>query len=104
MTLQSYLGVVTIPIANTELTLQQYLFTSGGKPVHVFYGIYEDFTGSTVLANRRKDTASRVKAALTGSRNYGQRFLEVAVAGCERPEEAKTGLARELEKLIHVEK
>ena len=43
-------------------------------------------------------------AALAGSRNYGQRFLEVAVVGYERPEEAKAALTRELEKLIRVEK
>ena len=59
-------------------------------------------TGSSRLASRRQDFRSRVAAALAGSRNYGQRFLEVAVVGCERPEEAKAALTRELAKLIQV--
>ncbi|HOW78726.1 MAG TPA: hypothetical protein PK406_04690, partial [Verrucomicrobiota bacterium] len=66
-------------------------------------GIYEDPTGSAKLANRRKDFGSRVAAALDGSRNYGQRFLELAVTGYDRPEAAKAALAQELGKLIRVE-
>lgn len=104
MVLKSYLGVITVPLGEMELALQQYLFTASGTPIHIFYGIYEDPTGSAVLANRRQDTTSRIKAALAGSRNYGQRFLELAVVGYERPEDAKAALARELEKLIKVEK
>ena len=70
----------------------------------IFYGIYEDPTGSAVLANRRQDTTSRIKAALAGSRNFGQRFLEIAVFGYENPEDAKAALVGELGKLIKVEK
>ena len=104
MSLKAYLGVITVPLAGMELAMQQYVFNAEGTPLHVFYGIYEDPTGSTQLANRRKDSASRVAAALAGSRNYGQRFLEVAVVGFERPEDARAALTRELEKLIKVEK
>ena len=67
---------------------------------HVFYAIYEDPGGSAVLANRRKDTASRIAAALAGSRNDGQRFLEMVAAGPENPEQAQSALRAELEKLI----
>jgi len=71
-----------------------------GRTLHVFYAIYEDATGSEVLANRRLDTLSRIRAALSGSRNYGQRFLEIAVSGYDRPEDARAALERELSKLI----
>ena len=47
---------------------------------------------------------TEVAAALAGSRNYGQRFLEVAVVGYEKPEDARAALVRELEKVIKVEK
>ena len=103
MKLQDYLGIITVPVAGMELAMQQYVFTSEGSRVHVFYGIYEDPTGSAVLANRRQNTADRIKAALAGSRNYGQRYLEVAVGGYERPEDARAALTRELGKLIRVE-
>jgi hypothetical protein len=98
------LGIITISIAGMELAMRHHVFNSEGKPFQVFHGIYEDPTGSSQLANRRKDFRSRVAAALAGSRNYGQRALEVAVLGYERPEEAKAALSRELEKLITVEK
>jgi hypothetical protein len=104
MTMSSYLGIIIVPVAGMELAMQQYVFTAEGRPVHVFYGIYEDPTGSAVLANRRQDTTSRIKAALAGSRNYGQRFLEIAVFGYENPEDAKAALVGELGKLIKVEK
>ncbi len=102
MTVSADLGIITVPVAGTELAMRQYVFNADGSKIHVFYGIYEDPTGSSRLASRRQDFRSRVAAALAGSRNYGQRFLEVAVVGCERPEEAKAALTRELAKLIQV--
>lgn len=104
MSLKSYLGIVTVPLAGMELAMQQYVFDADGRPLHVFYGIYEDPSGPAVLANRRKDAASRIAAALAGSRNYGQRFLEVAVYGYEKPEDARAALTRELATRIQVEK
>jgi hypothetical protein len=104
ISLKSYLGVITVRIAGAELAMQQYLFNAEGRPLHVFYGIYEDPSGSAKLANRRRDCASRVAAALAGSRNYGQRFLEVAVYGYDKPEDAKAALLGELRRLIKVEK
>jgi exosortase/archaeosortase family protein len=98
----AYLGIITVPVAGMELAMQHYVFNAEGKSLQVFYGIYEDPTGSSKLANRRKDFRSRVTAALTGSRNYGQRFLEVAVVGYERPEDASAALTGELAKLIKV--
>ena len=84
--------------------LHQYVFEAEGKLLHVFYGIYEDQGGSGALVNRRLTSASRIRAALSGSRNYGQRFLEVAVHGYERPEDARVALVRELGKVIKVGK
>jgi exosortase len=104
MSLKAYLGIIKVPLAGMDLAMQQYVFNAEGTPLHVFYGIYEDSSGSTELANRRKDTASRLAAPLAGSRNYGQRFLEVAVFGYEKPEEAEAALTRELKKVIKVEK
>jgi exosortase len=96
------LGIITVPVAGMEVAMQHYVFNADGNSLQVFHGIYEDPAGSSTLANRRKDFRSRIAAALAGSRNYGQRFFEVAVVGYERPEEAKAALAGELEKLITV--
>jgi exosortase/archaeosortase family protein len=85
-----------------HLAVHQFEFEASGRTLHVFYGIYEDQTGSAVLANRRLTRASRIEAALTGSRNYGQRFLEAAVWGYDRADDAKSAFVRELENLIKV--
>jgi hypothetical protein len=104
MRLKSDLGITRIHVGDFELAVRQYVFEAEGRLLHVFYGMYEDQGGSDALVNRRLTSASRLQAALAGSRNYGQRFLEVAVFGYERPEDARAALARELPKLIKVEK
>jgi exosortase len=104
MTLKSDLGVITVPVGNMQFAFRQYVFLADGQPLHVFYAIYEDPSGSAVLANRRQDTASRIAAALAGSRNDGQSFLEVAVAGPENPEEAKAVFAQQLNKMVKIDK
>jgi exosortase len=102
MTMKADLGVITVSVEDLRIAFRQYLFLADGQPLHVFYGIYEDASGSEILANRRKDTASRIAAALAGSRNSGQRFLEIAVVGPENSEQAKAALSDELKKLVTV--
>src|ERR1035437_3281779 len=102
--LKSDLGITLIPLGGLELAVHQYVFETEGRVLHVFYGIYEDQGGAGALVNRRLTPASQLQAALSGSRNYGQRFLEVAVYGYESPEAARVALVGELGKLIKVEK
>jgi exosortase/archaeosortase family protein len=104
MKLASHLGVKRVRVGELTLALQHYVFDAQGRPVHVFYAIYEDPSGTEVLANRRRDAASRVAAARAGSRNYGQHFLELAVWGMAGEQQAEAALQRQLEKLIRVEK
>jgi hypothetical protein len=102
MRLKSDLGITLIPLGGLELAVHQYVFETEGRILHVFYGIYEDQGGAGALVNRRLTAASRLQAALSGSRNYGQRFLEVAVYGYESPEAARAALVGELGKLIKI--
>jgi exosortase len=102
MVLKADLGVNEVEVGGLELALHQYVFEAEGALLNVFYGIYEDQAGSTALVNRRLTPDSRIEAALAGSRNYGQRFLEVAVMGYESPADAKAALVRELDKVIKV--
>jgi hypothetical protein len=104
MNLKTDLGAITVSADHTTLAFRQYLFTADGRPLHVFYGLYEDTAGSAVLANRRKDSESRIAAAFAGSRNYGQRLLEIAISGPEQPSEANAALARSLPALLATEK
>jgi exosortase/archaeosortase family protein len=102
MVLKADLGVNKLHVGSLELAMHQYVFEAEGMRLNVFYGIYEDQAGSTALVNRRLTPGSRIEAALAGSRNYGQRFLEVAVIGYDSPEDAKAALVRELGKVIKV--
>jgi exosortase len=103
MKLKSYLGVTSVPVAGMDLAVQHFLFNADGRPLNVFYGIYEDPSGSDTLAYRRKNWASRVAAAFAGSRNYGQRYFEVAAFDYERPEDATAAFANEVQKLIKID-
>ena len=100
MTLKADLGVITMPVGDRQFAFRQYVFLAGDQTLHVFYAIYEDPGGTAVLANRRKDTENRIAAALVGSRNDGQSFLELVVTGPEDPEQARSALRAVLEKLI----
>jgi exosortase/archaeosortase family protein len=104
MNLKSDLGVFRLRVRDLALALQHYEFTAEGRSIHVFYAIYEDATGGAVLANRRQDSATRVAAAVAGSRNYGQRFLEIAVSGYDDRDGARAGVAEQLAKIISQEK
>jgi hypothetical protein len=95
MTLEESLGAVTLKVKGNDLALEQFRFSFQGRSVHVFYGLYEDPTG-TGLANRRMDSTNRLKAALAGSRNYGQRFVEFAVSGPESSQSALAALESQL--------
>jgi exosortase len=103
MTLDSYLGVITVPVGGRKLAFQQYVFIANGAPLHVFYAIYEDPSGTATLANRRQTSVSRLAAALAGSRNYGQRYLELAVSGLEDPQAARAALSQQLERLVRLD-
>jgi hypothetical protein len=46
------------------------------------------------------EAASRVRAALNGSRNVGQRFFEIAVGGIEDAAEARKAAQEQLEKIV----
>ncbi len=96
MSLVSHPGLFTVSAGSLTLAFQHYLFADQGRVVHVFYALYEDPSGTAQLANRRTDMAGRIDAAWAGSRNYGQRLLEIAVSGPERPADARAALAREL--------
>lgn len=100
MPMKSDLGVITVSVGKRQFALRQYVFQAGDRDLYVFYGLYEDPTGSSVLANRRQRTTGRLAAALAGSRNIGQRFLEMAVVGPETSEAAQIALREEFKKLL----
>jgi hypothetical protein len=102
--LKTELSQTSIPI-NDQLAVpfRRYIFESAGRPLYVYFAVLEDMDLSPAMANPRHETWRRIEAARSGSRNYGQRVLEVAVTGPADEAEAEAALTRQLRSLITVE-
>ena len=94
------------PVVYTEGELQlrfrSYEFVQGGQPLFVFVCIQED-----KKAARGDDpgalewsTRGRLRAALAGERNLGQRLLELAVVGFPNAEDASRGLLEAARQIV----
>jgi exosortase len=102
MTLQTRLEPVSLPVdPGLSLTFDRFVFTAGGRDLFVFFSQTEDLTDGG-QANLRMTHLARLRAALTGSRNYGERNLEVALAGPASPAAALALFQARLPDLIEV--
>jgi hypothetical protein len=96
LTLQSELSPALIQARpDLALTFRRYLFRSEGKNLYVFFAVVEDESG-TKPAFMRMTHFDRLRAALSGSRNFGQRNLEIAVSGFNSADEALKKFQMEL--------
>ena len=96
------LGPGRYDCGGVQLALNRLLFESDGKLLRVFYAQYEDSAKPELLASYRANTAQRLAAARAGSRNYGLRILELAVAGNLDEQQADAALQLQLEQVIQV--
>jgi exosortase len=100
--LSSDLGITTVHTHDLVLGFRHFIFRAGERPVHVFYGCYEDCLGGNAFAFSRQDIRSRVAAATAGSRNSGQRWLEVVFWGISNDENSQRSLCDVLPKLLEI--
>jgi exosortase/archaeosortase family protein len=77
-----------------------YQVTDAPQPFFVFYCLWDDRAGAQGFKTMGLTYGNRLAPVLAGLRNPGQRSLEIAVTGPENPEEARTALRAELNKLI----
>ena len=100
MELRTQLAPVPILVRpGLSLTFDRYVFTAGGNDLYVFFAQTEDMTGS-VQASTRMTHLARWRAALAGSRNYGQNNFEVALTGPETSAAALSIFSEHLPELI----
>lgn len=98
--LKQELPPVTLPaLAEFELVFNRYVFTENGRELFVFFSQAEDMKGNEP-ANRRMTHLARWRAALAGSRNYGQVNLEAALVGPESATAALNLFSNELPRLV----
>lgn len=82
------------------LTFRSYQFDQSDHPLFVFVTIQEDKYSSNFDRSEAWDTRSRLRAAINGRRNPGQRLLELAIMGLDDFSSAKTALQRVVRQLI----
>jgi len=99
---QSALHPVTVH--GLQMPFRSYVVKDEHGPVHVFYCLWEDRADEQSFSTTSLSYANRLAPVLAGRRNSGQRSLEIALWGMGDSAEAESALARELEKLIRVEK
>ena len=101
---QARLSPVEIPAGKgCPLIFRRMVFENDGQTMHLFLAVTDYNKLGASPSSLRITPRDRVQAALSGSRLYGQRTLEIAVSGIEDPEEAKASLQRQLEKIIVVQ-
>jgi hypothetical protein len=88
-----------------SLDFRSYEFEQNGRPLFVFVCIQEDKRLPTGQADTGEwNLRGRLRAALDGKRNLGQRLLELAVLGLEDFYQASEALGKLTEGLVRPEK
>ena len=96
---------LTLRAGPMALDFRSYEFEQNERPLFVFVCIQEDrrVAGDAISAPEWS-FRGRVRAALEGKRNLGQRLLEIAVTGMDDFEQAREALARTVNEIVAVEK
>ena len=103
MKLQARLNPVLLPVRpGLNLWFDRYVFAADDREMFVFFSQTEDLTDNDTFSLRTTPLA-RLRAALAGSRNYGQNNFEVAVTGPETAAAALRSFTARLPELIEIQ-
>lgn len=93
-----------ISVAGVTLPFRRYEFTESGQVVQVFHCLWEEHARSAYFDYDPDVSAfeTRVRAALEGRRNQGQRSIEILLSGPSDPLAAQALVKAQLEKMITV--
>lgn len=82
-------GQVDVTANGFDMPFRYESFENGDKLLHVFYCLWSDrISPGEPIANEDGSRASRIRAALAGERNLGQKVLEIVICGPETRDEA----------------
>ncbi len=101
-TLRADLGVSDLPIRGLHLPTHRYIFTARGRPLYVFYCLWENRPALDGPPSTWRDltVTRRLRGVLTGQRNLGQQVLELALTGPTDQPTAELTVRQLLEKVI----
>jgi exosortase/archaeosortase family protein len=96
---------VKVSAGAVSLDFRSYEFEQNGRPLFVFVCIQEDKRVAAGPADTGEwNVRGRLRAALDGKRNLGQRLLELAVLGLDDFAQASAALVKAAEELVRPEK
>jgi exosortase len=99
--LVSETGTFTCRVGGLTIPFRTYLFDNQGRPVHVFHAIVEDVpVAGEAPIYHQANTTERIRSALRGERNLGQRVIGIAITGPMDSEQARQALVGTLSQLI----
>jgi hypothetical protein len=103
MNLVTDFGVRSIRAGKLVLPFRAFQFDAAGRPVLVFYCLWEDVVRSQAHGTLREDKSpmSRLLAALEGKRHLGQQVMQAAVWDSANLPEAEIILAQLITPLDH---
>ena len=94
-------GRVTVVANGITLTFRHQSFETGAKLIHVFHCLWADRISPHEDPGLDDGSqAGRIRAALTGKRNLGQKALELVVQGPDSSDDAVATLKQQLASLI----
>jgi exosortase len=91
-------------VHGVELPVRSYVFETAAGPINVFHCRWEAGVDERAYVQHESARFNLIRAIWAGRGNQGQKVLEFVILGMDDPEQAKQALARQLEKLIKVEK
>lgn len=92
--------ITWIDVEGLQMPFTPYLFSRGGIEFYVFHCLWEDRQRDSAIPASQEE---RIRAALRGERNLGQRILGISVVGPETFEEAEALVTQRLREIIYRE-
>jgi len=103
LTMTSGPTLMMLNVNGIDLPVRCYVFTGPDGPVQVFQCHWEPGVEKESYAYE-SSRFNLIRSIWAGRGNKGQKVIEIVVSGCHDSDSAKEALARELQKLIKVEK
>ena len=98
--LREALDVPAVKAAGLSLPFRCFIAEQNGRPLFVFYSLWEDGASEQRLATQMLTRRARFEAVRDRRRNPGQRVLEIAISGARDAPHAEELLRKELPQLI----
>ena len=91
-------GLIHLDTGSLSLPFKTYLFDYRGRPMHVFFCVWESLIAPGETPEMEVDFTrkGRLKAVLDRRRHQGQQILELVIVGPQTPEQAISEVRREL--------